>query len=420
MHTSRISTPPSQQYSAASAVLLNELLKGTISLAIAISRVEPPRGIQPSRARRIARDVFSPDCWKLSIPAILYVIQNNLQYVAASNLDAATFQVTYQMKILTTAAFSVLLLRKQLSSTKWLALLLLGVGVGIVQIQGGGGKSPHADTHVMNPLIGFLAVTAACFTSGLAGVYFEMVLKNSPADLWVRNVQLSLFSLLPALLPALLADTGAPFPASLFRHFGVWAWATVLTQVFGGLITAVVIKHADNILKGFATSLSIVISFIASVILFDFTVTPVFVLGACVVLGATFLYNQPAPEAVQERNALGLTVNLSRSKPCSTLGSPVESTAPILGQTSLTEKRRASLVTTLAALSGFSPRPEPDETNELIMHPLYTPPASRPPSPLPPPSPSRLSVVSGSSSSSGAGGPHASSRQASGLDVGVR
>ena len=125
----------------------------------------------------------------------------------------------------------------------------------------------------MNPLIGFLTIMVACFTSGLAGVYFEMVLKNLPADLWVRNVQLSLFSLLPALLLALLANTGALFPASLFRHFGVWAWATVLTQVLGQLITAIVIKHADNIFKGFATSLSIVISFIASVILFDFTIT---------------------------------------------------------------------------------------------------------------------------------------------------
>ena len=44
----------------------------------------------------------------------------------------------------------------------------------------------------------------------------------------------------------------------------------------------------------------------------------------------TFLYNQSAPEAIQERNALGLTINQSRSKPCSTLGSPVESTTPIL------------------------------------------------------------------------------------------
>ena len=37
----------------------------------------------------------------------------------------------------------------------------------------------------MSPLKGLGAVTAACFTSGLAGVYFEMVPKGSKADLWV-------------------------------------------------------------------------------------------------------------------------------------------------------------------------------------------------------------------------------------------
>lgn len=195
------------------------------------------------RARRVVREVFSSDCWKLSIPAILYVIQNNLQYVAATNLDVATFQVTYQMKILTTAAFSVVLLRKRLTGYKWLALLLLAVGVGIVQIQTGGSKSAVGYHHEMRPFHGFLAVTAACFTSGLAGVYFEMVLKGSQADLWVRNVQLSLFSLLPALIPVFFSPTSDIHSFNdIFRNFGFWAWATVLIQVFGGLVTAVVIK----------------------------------------------------------------------------------------------------------------------------------------------------------------------------------
>ena len=129
------------------------------------------------------------------------VIQNNLQFVAASNLEAATFQVSYQMKILTTTAFSVVLLRRKLSPLKWLALFFLAIGVGLVQIQCNVAKNSSdgltADVHTMVPFKGFLAVAAACFTSGLAGVYFEMVLKNSTADLWVRNVQLSLFSLLP-------------------------------------------------------------------------------------------------------------------------------------------------------------------------------------------------------------------------------
>ena len=220
------------------------------------------------------------------------MIQNNLQYIAAENLDAATFQVTYQIKILTTAGFSVLLLHKTLSINKWASLFLLTVGVGIVQVQGVGGGGMKASAHLMNPAAGFLAVLIGCCTSGLAGVYFEMVLKNSQTDLWIRNVQLSLFSLIPAALPIVYDLSRSERGLGLFHNFGGWAWSTVFIQVFGGLITALVIKHADNILKGFATSLSIVISCLASVALFNFPFTFTFALGAGVVLVATCMYNQ--------------------------------------------------------------------------------------------------------------------------------
>jgi solute carrier family 35 (UDP-sugar transporter), member A1/2/3 len=48
---------------------------------------------------------------KVSVPSFLYVIQNNLLYLALSNLDAATYQVCYQLKILTTAVFSAVMLK---------------------------------------------------------------------------------------------------------------------------------------------------------------------------------------------------------------------------------------------------------------------------------------------------------------------
>jgi len=339
MHYSRVSIHPDLAYSPATAVLLNELLKGAISFIIAffhspiLSQSYYPLGLTSPRRRpaysslpfiwlsaffHLCSEVFSTDAWKLSIPALLYVVQNTLQFVAISNLPVASFQVTYQMKILTTAAFSVALLRKKLSAIKWLSLLFLAMGVGIVQLQtavlattrhktmvpvsaaGGSsvvGSAQEFHVHVMSPLKGFGAVTAACFTSGLAGVYFEMVLKGSKSDLWVRNVQLSLFSLIPALLPILYASppvSSHGFLRDLFRHFGPWAWATVSIQVFGGLVTAIVIKYSDNILKGFATSLSIVLSFLASVVLFDFRITPSFVIGAGTVLGATWMYNSPS------------------------------------------------------------------------------------------------------------------------------
>ena len=70
----------------------------------------------------------------MAVPAFIYTVQNNLLYVSISNLPAAVFQVSYQMKILTTAMFSITMLGKQISKTQWMALLVLFVGVAIVQV----------------------------------------------------------------------------------------------------------------------------------------------------------------------------------------------------------------------------------------------------------------------------------------------
>lgn len=401
MHYSRVSTPPSHSYSPASAVLLNEILKGSISFGIALWRLS--KSDVQSPYRQLLHEIFSPDCWKLSIPALLYVVQNSLQFVAIGNLPVATFQVTYQMKILTTAAFSVLLLRRRLTSTKWVSLFFLATGVAIVQIQtstsalaprkpnmpvGSAHESAPLYTHIMSPLKGFGAVTAACFTSGLAGVYFEKVLKNSKADLWVRNVQLSLFSLVPALLPILY---GPPVPnsrgviADLLKNFGGWAWATVSIQVIGGLITAVVIKYSDNILKGFATSLSIILSFLASVILFNFSITLSFVIGSTTVLVATWLYNQPAgKEPILLVNVVNSATGSKAGTPWH--GSPVESDAPILGQFDSKSSSPLILSTALGPEEADTHFPPMVDTPRYLSAPYGSPYPSRTSSPAPSPS----------------------------------
>ncbi|KAI0080493.1 hypothetical protein K474DRAFT_199406 [Panus rudis PR-1116 ss-1] len=417
MHYSRVSIPPSQAYSPATAVMLNELLKGGISFVIALLRVLSASDAAGRSVvgvfvafRRVCREIFSPDCWKLSIPALLYVIQNSLQFVAISNLPVATFQVTYQMKILTTAAFSVALLRKKLSSTKWLSLTFLAIGVGIVQIQSTGGHAPvrqnmpvgsaHESAplhiHIMSPLKGFGAVTAACFTSGLAGVYFEMVLKNSKADLWVRNVQLSLFSLIPAALPIFWQSPNPYAPWSLagnlFKNFGAWAWATVAIQVFGGLVTAIVIKYSDNILKGFATSLSIVLSFLASVALFGFRITPSFLIGSTTVLVATWMYNQPPGK---ELVSITSVMPAKKANGPSFTGTPISPNAPILGQ--FPSQKKVSpfgsprvIATALGLSNGEKKESETYfdqtlDTSRYLSAPYGSPFPSRTPSPIPTP-----------------------------------
>mmetsp|Transcript_44345 Transcript_44345/g.100242 ORF Transcript_44345/g.100242 Transcript_44345/m.100242 type:complete len:181 (-) Transcript_44345:475-1017(-) len=126
-----------------------------------------------------------------------------------------------------------------------------------------------------NSTLGLLAVFAACCSSGLAGVYFEMVLKHSKASLWVRNIQLSVFGVLLGLLPVFneAGQIFAPGKGFFFGYSSV-VWLVVLLQAGGGLLVAMVVKYADNILKGFATSLSIIISCVASFFLFNFVVKP--------------------------------------------------------------------------------------------------------------------------------------------------
>lgn len=240
------------------------------------------------------------DTLKVSIPSLVYIIQNNLLYVSASHLDAATYQVTYQLKILTTAMFSLIILKRSLLFVQWVALVILLIGVVLVQL---------AQTEVsningiqQNRLLGFGAALSACVLSGFAGIYFEKILKGSDISVWMRNVQLSFLSLPFGLFTCLLYDWNKVWNDGFFFGYDTFVWYLVVLQAGGGLIVAVVVKYADNILKGFATSLAIVISCVVSIYLFNFNLTLQFVFGASLVICSIFMYNYK-PKATESQNA---------------------------------------------------------------------------------------------------------------------
>ncbi len=121
-------------------------------------------------------------------------MQNNLLYVAAGNLDVATYQITYQLKILTTAIFAVLMLNKKLIRLQWFSLVILVTGVAMVQLSDS--KDTSQSSVEQSKVLGFSCALSACVLSGLAGVYFEKILKGSASvSVWMRNVQLSMLSI---------------------------------------------------------------------------------------------------------------------------------------------------------------------------------------------------------------------------------
>jgi len=185
-------------------------------------------------------------------------------------------QVSYQLKILTTALYSVIMLRKVISRHQWLALLMLTVGVSLAQLsktmqsESSTEAKVRVDMPPQNHLMGFIAVLLAAITSGFSGVYFEKILKGSATSLWIRNIQMGLPSVVWALVAVYTSDYEHVRDKGFFFGYTAYVWWVVAFQAFGGLVVAVVVKYADNILKGFAASFSIVTSCILEVLLFGF------------------------------------------------------------------------------------------------------------------------------------------------------
>lgn len=217
-------------------------------------------------------------------------------------------QVTYQLKILTTAVFSVVMLRKELSRSQWSALVILMVGVACVQLQPtepsskpvedgeSGSKSEESDAAQdvpeQNPMLGFVAVIVSCVLSGFAGVYFEKILKGTEQTLWLRNVQLAFLGMVTGYMTIQVSGGDAIHEKGFFFGYDWVVWFVVCLQSFGGIMVAVVVKYADNILKGFATSAAIIISCLASMYFFDFQLSIQFTLGAGLVILAVYIYGK--------------------------------------------------------------------------------------------------------------------------------
>lgn len=95
------------------------------------------------------------------------------------------FQVTYQLKIPSTAIWAVILLSRRLTKQQWFSILLLPLGIAIIQLTTPAMESSSLPSfngyasiflikkHASNGFVGFVAVILACLSSGFSGCYCE-------------------------------------------------------------------------------------------------------------------------------------------------------------------------------------------------------------------------------------------------------
>lgn len=234
------------------------------------------------------------DMLKLCVPAVLYTAQNNLQYVIETS---PLFVIMYDCKVITTALFYILMLNHRFNKREWALIVALTLGIGMVQA----GETDVHYHHASN-FVGTSAVVFACLTSGFAGVFFEKTLKDSNSSIWMINLELSMISSSLGMFTCLMEDTEAISRRGFFSGYDRWVILVIILQALAGLSIALLVKYADNIVKGFATGVSIIIACLIDQFLFNnhtWTASPL--IGVVLILvsfGFWVAINQPLESPV--------------------------------------------------------------------------------------------------------------------------
>jgi UDP-sugar transporter A1/2/3 len=244
-------------YLATVAVFFAECLKLVGAIVLLACEVRSPRVALVQVASLLCENGSSTMLF--AVPAICYTLQNNLWYYALSHLDPVTAAVTSQMKIITTAVATVVMLGRRLTWLQWCALF--GLMCGLVVIQWGsqheqqtarvaeatGGKDGL--TTPKNSVGGALAMMLATILSAYSGVFLERLFKTVKLTLWLQSIQLSVFALPVAFLTMCAYDHRALRNGRLMVGFNDVVWIAVSLNAVGGIAVSMALKYADNILK---------------------------------------------------------------------------------------------------------------------------------------------------------------------------
>ena len=127
-----------------------------------------------------------------AIPAFCYFISNNCMFYIIRELGPTTYQITNNLKVLSTALLMRVFLARKLSWVRWKALILLVVGSVVAELNGDDGGQMHGSA------LGYFFVLCSCFASSTGGVLTEKLLKGksdareSDSIHW-QNIQLYFF-----------------------------------------------------------------------------------------------------------------------------------------------------------------------------------------------------------------------------------
>jgi len=212
---------------------------------------------------------------------------------------------------------TVCMLGRKIHPHQWFALVLLSAGAALVQEpkKASPAIGVDGDYKASALFIGITATVVACVCSSVASVYLEKILVDSKPSVWVRNVQLCIFTIPIAWIGTLMVeDKYIKEDGTPLHGFNGIVWAAILTNAAGGMLVATVMKYAGNILRNFAQALAIIVGGLGSWALFGFTITMPFVIGVFLVILSIFIYGSSMEQLSGWFKAATSAIGLGSSK----------------------------------------------------------------------------------------------------------
>jgi len=189
-----------------------------------------------------------------SVPALCYFVSNNCMFYIIRELGPTTFQVTNNLKILSTALLMRAVLSRRMTWLQIKALIILFCGSVVTQLNG--------ETHrVGSAWLGYVLVLVNAFAAGVGGVYSEKLLKGDDVSgraesIHFQNCQLYFFGVCFGFLSLLKNPINGP--SDLFEGMNLFAYATIAILAACGLLVSFILKYLDNIAKCFVGALSMI------------------------------------------------------------------------------------------------------------------------------------------------------------------
>lgn len=288
-------------------VMLAELIKLVVATMFMFTDKSTDTDSQGQGLRKFLWIIWNGK--KMIVLTLSYAFCNVCILFALNRVDATVYLVLTQLKLFTTAAFSVAFLGTFVSAGRWRALMLLAIACILVTSPSFNYSSCGEDAASTSEaaikqrsgsdmLLGVGATLAMVTMSGASAVYLEKVLKRDETKLtiWERNVQLAFYSVLVCM--TLSFSSYANSTTAPFEGWSVVTLFIAILQAAGGLLVAATLKYADSIVKNFAVAGSIMLSSILGYIFLNGVLDLFVVLGCLCTIIALFNYTfdmTPAP-----------------------------------------------------------------------------------------------------------------------------